>query len=286
MTLRGRHTRGAGLQTLVFVGSEKLATLKVAGKVHRPAGREVPVELELRAGTRTFTVTATDRAGNEVQAKIPVVVKKNGVLKLDGRSAVGVHLPEAFEEFTLECWVRGGAGREGVIPLVSNVDRSGFGLYWSSKGRRYLHGMIVLADRGKYVHPGARNMPQPAHWVHLALCHDGRTASLFVDGKLVSRKKAASTVLRRTKLPLYVGAEPENGVNPAFFASIEIDEVRLSDVVRYDRDFEPAFDFKPDPSTQLLLHFDSYAGKQFQDHSGRGRHGVPVGEPIVVSTPR
>jgi len=286
VSLRGRRTRGAGLQTLVFVGSEKLVTLKVAGKVHRPAGREVPVPLELRAGTRTFTVTATDQAGNESKSRIQVIVKKNGVLKLDGRSAVRVELPETYDAFTLECWVRGGGARAGVIPLVSNVDRSGFGLYWSSKGRRYLHGMIVLADRGSYVHPGATKIPQPDHWVHLALCHDGRTASLFVAGKLVSRKKAAGTILRNTKLPLYIGAEPENGVNPAFLASMEIDEVRISDVVRYDRDFEPAFDFKPDSRTRLLFHFDSYSGKRFQDHSGHGRHGTPVGAPVVESAPR
>ena len=52
-----------------------------------------------------------------------------------------------------------------------------------------------------------------------------------------------------------------------------IDEVRISKVARYDKDFTPAKRFEPDADTLALYHFDEGQGDVLKDSSGNGHHG-------------
>ena len=51
-----------------------------------------------------------------------------------------------------------------------------------------------------------------------------------------------------------------------------IDEVRFSNVARYDRDFTPVGRFQPDKHTIALYHFDEGEGTRAADASGNGHH--------------
>ncbi|MBI2481461.1 MAG: hypothetical protein HYV60_23325 [Planctomycetia bacterium] len=67
-----------------------------------------------------------------------------------------------------------------------------------------------------------------------------------------------------------------------------IDEVRISAVPRYTKDFTPIDRFEPDEHTLALYHFDEGRGDVLRDSSGNGHHGKihnanwvqPGGSPI------
>ena len=56
-----------------------------------------------------------------------------------------------------------------------------------------------------------------------------------------------------------------------------MNEVRISKVARYDKDFTPAQRFEPDADTLALYHFDEGSGDELKDSSGNGHHGKIVG---------
>lgn len=57
-----------------------------------------------------------------------------------------------------------------------------------------------------------------------------------------------------------------------------IDEVRISSVARYDKDFAPAARHEPDDHTLALYHFDEGDGDVVKDSSRNNHHGKIVGQ--------
>ena len=57
---------------------------------------------------------------------------------------------------------------------------------------------------------------------------------------------------------------------PHWFFRGLIDDVRISRVARYDKDFVPAERFENDENTLALYHFDSGQGDKLIDSSGNG----------------
>ena len=110
-------------------------------------------------------------------------------------------------------------------------------------------------------------------WHHVAGVYDGKTASLFVDGRRVASVEASGA---RTKNdhPLFVGADPNPNGNPVDMLRGQIDEVRLSSVARYSSAFTPRRRHRVDSATLLLLHLDREVGPLTPDSSGRGAHGT------------
>ena len=205
---------------------------------------------------------------------------ENGVLRLNGRSAVRVDLPYRPETFTLEFWATGRTptGRAGAVTKTEN---SAYGVFWSdgSGGQ----GTLPTA----YVHTEAGYLSLPAsepwrwdEWTHLALTFDGRTARFYVNGRLQS-ERVAEAPITHNELPLYIGADVDRNGAPTSYFTGQIDEVRLSDVARYTADFSPARVFSRDDRTLLLMHFDQKAHGVFPDDSGRGRHAWGVGGAVI-----
>ena len=123
-------------------------------------------------------------------------------------------------------------------------------------------------------------------WTHVAVSFDGHVSRFFVNGKLKSEMEGLGPV-RDNGAPLFVGAEPSRSVKkPTSLFRGSIDEVRISNISRYAKDFEPPWDHRSDRYTILLFHFDNYNGKVFSDRSGKGNHGQPYGEPVLVTEPR
>jgi len=129
-----------------------VAAVAVAGRVYPADGPVVRAAVEVGEGQRTFSWTATDRAGNEGRGQMDLEAE-NRFLQLDGRSALRIDMPEQPREFTVECWVRGDdPNKAGSI--VSNAQASGFGLYWASKHYNYPHGLVRCG--------GVFTAPEPA----------------------------------------------------------------------------------------------------------------------------
>ena len=220
-----------------------------------------------------------------IVAKAAASPSENGVLRLNGRSAVRVDLAERPERLTLEFWTTGRTpiGRSGAITKTEN---SGFGVFWSDGS-----GKLGTLPTG-YVHTRAGYLTVPAsepwawdEWTHLALTFDGETARFFVNGRLQSEAPAKAPITFN-QLPLYIGADVDRHGAPTSYFTGQIDEVRVSDSARYTTDFAPARAFVRDDQTLLLMHFDEKIDGLFPDDSGRGWHGWSVGGPVIEEEQR
>jgi hypothetical protein len=208
---------------------------------------------------------------------------QNQALTLDGKSAVRIDLGDklnSLEAFTLECWAKGKAPA-GRTALLTKTENSAFGLFWCDPGAKHEmpSGYVHVKDHG-YLNLPATEAWDWSQWTHLALSFDGKHARFFINGKLVATVEQEGS-LTPNRLPLYVGADPTgNGSATSFFTG-SIDEVRLSDVARYQDDFTPRAQHERDNRTLLLLHFDRDVQGLFTDDSGHGNHGWPVGKPTL-----
>ncbi len=157
--------------------------------------------------------------------------------------------------------------------VVSKAERSGFGLFlYDGKPSFEVH-----LD-GKYARAKAKQPIAPGHWHSLAGVFDGKEVRIYLDGELVA-KRAGSGKRTRNSLPLYVGADPNRRGAASSGLPGWIDEVRISNVARYEgKSYSPAPRFVPDESTLLLLHLNRAVGPLYPDHSSRRGHAVSSGK--------
>src|SRR5581483_12494229 len=115
-------------------------------------------------------------------------------------------------------------------------------------------------------------------WHHVAATYDAGGAHLFVDGNLVASQAVASTIVQ-TGDPLTIGTLDLTG---DIFSGV-IDEVRISNVVRYTGSFTPSGPYVADANTKGLWHFDEGSGSTVADSSGNGNTGTLVNGPAWTS---
>lgn len=281
--LMGPPQRHVGKQILVFRSDEPLRAVAIGGRVYPADGPVVRAAVEIGEGKRTFSWTATDRAGNEGRGQTDLEAE-NRFLSLDGRSALRIDMPEQPREFTVECWVRGEDPAKAGS-LVANTEESGFGLFWASQHYNYPHGLV--RSGGVYTAAGANRPWKWGSWVHLAFACDGLAVRFFVNGRLHSRVETQGSHAPSSR-PLWIGAEPDGGGNPNDFFRGSIDEVRVSSVARYAADFRPEKSFLRDDRTLVLLHFDldTLAEGIVLDDSGTCHHATPFGQPAFAADGR
>src|SRR2546426_422563 len=87
----------------------------------------------------------------------------------------------------------------------------------------------------------------------------------------------AKWLLNKTSAKKNPRTQPPPGLALGIEFTGRIDEVRISKVARYDKDFTPAKRFEPDADTLALYHFDEGAGDVLNDSSGNKHHGKIVG---------
>jgi hypothetical protein len=116
-------------------------------------------------------------------------------------------------------------------------------------------------------------------WSHVAVVHDGTNLLTFLNGKLESSedkwKMAKGQTLKKSAHPFLVGMRVLGGplLNDPILGLI--DEVRISSVARYTKDFPvPKQEFEPDDHTIVLYHFNERPGsKVAKDESEHGNDG-------------
>jgi len=124
--------------------------------------------------------------------------------------------------------------------------------------------------------PGFVDSPTVPHTESSGLTHvaailvDG-TLKLFLNGKQKLSQPLDAPVKHAVPSndAFHIGDGPEAGA--ARFYGV-IDEVQISRVARYDRDFVPVPRFKPDADTLALYHLDEGAGDRVADASTLARH--------------
>ena len=137
-----------------------------------------------------------------------------------------------------------------------------------------------FAVRTADAHVKAAAFPEPdPPPTHLAGVWDGRRLALYFDGKLVSFTGYERTTSETKEGGHFViGATQTVDGQFRFFHFLGvIDEVRISDVARYDGDYQPVSRFEPDEHTLALYHFDEGEGQVLHDVSGHGHHGKITG---------
>lgn len=253
-------------------GQRPVVEVMVTARYLVAGGNEQPI-------VRRLAVPVRPRGAEGVSGARPGA---NGVLSLDGRGAVRVDLGERPRRLTLEAWVRGPSPTGNASVASGFVKGAGFGIDWS-RARGTLPSAAVGTDRG-VLRVGLDEPIAWDAWHHFALTYDGSDAVLFVDGREVSRRGGGSLLFGEG--PFYIGASPTGRGDAESQFIGEIDEVRVSSVVRYTGAFEPASVHRTDGDTLLLMHFDTPYFGAHPDDSGRGHHGWDSGGAEVIRAER
>ena len=141
---------------------------------------------------------------------------------------------------------------------------------------------FTIADAGGKLHTIRADAPlRAAQWHHMAATWDFPRArlQLFVDGKRVAAEGPAKTAWpsslvaeggpKKTpgigimekdtrSLPMQAFLGGDRSCGPETSAEAVLDEIRISDVARYDGPFEPAGEeFAPDRHTRALFHLEN-----------------------------
>ncbi len=169
-----------------------------------------------------------------------------------------VNLPDG--PMTIESWVKP-SRTSGFNAIIAKTQSSEYALFFDEGVPQF----DIHLD-GKYrTAKGTQKMPTTA-WTHLAGVYDGNTVKLFVNGTKAASVDASGR--RKTnKLPLFIGADPDNASQPTRCFHGLIDEVRLSAAAVYAQKFKPAKTLKADESTKLLMHLDKHVGPFVFDRS-------------------
>ncbi|MHC4878921.1 MAG: LamG-like jellyroll fold domain-containing protein [Planctomycetota bacterium] len=116
------------------------------------------------------------------------------------------------------------------------------------------------------------------HKAQIALVYDGRQGRLFSNGRLLGTMKLEHPLKpssNRWSKGFAIGAASERSPD-GFIAPVKgvIDEVRVSNIARYDSSYEPTGRLHADEHTMALYHFDSGQGSVLRDSSGNGHDGT------------
>ncbi len=213
------------------------------------------------------------RVDDELKIVAPAKPKGNHALEFDGKGS-HVETPDlgydTSKSVTLEATVKmQSAGRKQSIfsgPYGSGVGLQPQGTLAFSVPQKDSSAVWVQAD----------NTFASGSTVHLAAVSDGKQIRLYINGKgQAHTESVTSTVHIPARFRLGVRAGGVDDMTNHFHGII--DEVRISNIARYDKDFTPAKRFEADKNTLALYHFDSGSGDVLKDSSGNGHHGKIVG---------
>ncbi len=199
----------------------------------------------------------------------------SGFVSFDGSNdfaeipAAGALLP-AGQNFTAETWVRS-CGLTGFIFDARDV-ATGEGLAISIANPDAIRVQIQGSGGAATAVDTLINAPlSPNGWQHIAFTHNDATGenTLFVSGRSFGSFTASFS-------PSGQFALGRNTTSGSDFFDGYLDEMRISNIIRYTAPFNPHGPFTPDAQTLALWHFDEAAGTtEFADASGFDRNLTP-----------
>ncbi len=170
---------------------------------------------------------------------------------------------------TVEAWVRVPSSAGGGEKIIASWDRSD---YWrfSIDGNRRINFDTYGSGQGINDMVGSAQLTTDT-WHHVAVVYEPSSGQkrIYIDGTLdaTSEPFPDGTLLGNGSTRfgfIGVGSEASsfNGtIGPASYWNGDIDEVRISNAVRYTSNFsKPTGDFTPDASTAVLYHFSENGG--------------------------
>lgn len=240
-------------------------------------------QLEARGGDDQFEldkqIARITRGGKEIvrlTRKVPEPIPTRGDYALAFRGAQQVELPLKYSggPFTIEATVfcvASGSEIQSVISSISHSNGAGFSVAKCQEN----NWNVTMADE-----PALKDPENLRHaWsdeeignrreYRLACVFDGQQLFLFVNGGRQKCVGKARNRLAPSGTPFLIGCTPDHA---CYFQGV-IDEVRISGVARYTKDYTPQPRLEADEHTLALYHFDEGAGDVLHDSSRHRRHG-------------
>lgn len=211
----------------------------------------------VRSAQKTFT-TANEAFGSAVTFDGTGYAKASDVVLT------------ATDSVTIEAWVKwDGTNTGGVQMIASNgyAGSDGYGVYLYTDTK-----LAILISGKAWLRSDA--VLTSDTWTHVALVlEDSVTWRLYKDGVSLTLGGDSPTYAITPFSNFFVGGD---SISYRFYGAI--DEVRVSEVVRYTNAFDPPGDpFIADAQTVALYHLDEGSGTASADSSGNGADLTLIG---------
>jgi hypothetical protein len=163
--------------------------------------------------------------------------------------------------------------------LIFMVDPCWMSVRGSSQGIRWALGGPVfsppptLFSAGKVV---------PGEATHVALTREPEGVVFFINGEKQGDPLPVALSGPDKPLRLCLAGNPSRRDVPY---QGDVDEIRVSSVIRYRDSFTPKKRFEPDADTLALFHFDEGTGDVLTDSSGHNHHGKIEGAKWLALPP-
>jgi hypothetical protein len=163
---------------------------------------------------------------------------------------------------TVEAWVRPAANNADGLLVVGADAFNG----WSLELNEGRLTFWLSSNQGWFFNQNGSGL-QAGQWYHVAASYSNGSARTFVNG-VSSTATSVSTLSQGPSLSM-------GGFSGYAFFAGDMDEIRISNVVRYSSDFSrPTTAFVPDANTLGLWHFDEGRGQTAADTSASGNHAT------------
>jgi hypothetical protein len=198
-------------------------------------------------------------------------------------------------EITIECWVKLGSASD-QLQYIARKWYSSDGGWGSYALARNSANQILGTIQLKPQYPGwttTVSVPE-GEWHHIAFVwkaqnYDASDGKIFIDGTEVSvtfnpHSYSSGFTIGYDNYPLYIGKK----VNTAWadWYDGSLDEIRISNIVRYSADFTPqTIPFSTDTNTVGLWHFDEGSGLTTSDASENSNTGNINGATWIGTPP-
>lgn len=221
-------------------------------------------------------VVKVSSAGVEIGSQA-LTTSENYALEFNGNSSyvqVENWKYKGDHPVTLEAWAVLATPIDRLVSVMSDCEGGGLSMSTTDAAPHTLEFAIHFG--GQYRCAAARTSIPPHTIFHVAGVYDGKEARFYLDGKLQARVPCEGSFHPSTA-PFLIGADPQ-GTSGQIWQAFPgtIDEVRVSNVARYDEEFVPKQRYQADANTIALWHFDEGTGDVLKDSSGHGHNGKIV----------
>jgi serine/threonine protein kinase len=174
---------------------------------------------------------------------------------------------------TVEAFITPASSAQGSDGLIVGLIRAG-GIVIEQSGDSWQG--AVLSDTGSANIQSAANTVNAGQRVHVAFVWNGTAGVLYVDGKKI-QTSPGKPPYGFTNPGMTIGGYPRaDGVLDRPFEGT-LDEIRISKIARYEKDFRPQSRFESDRNTIALYHCDEGHGTALKDSSQNGYDGKVTG---------
>ncbi|MDQ3801581.1 MAG: hypothetical protein M3384_19335, partial [Acidobacteriota bacterium] len=177
-------------------------------------------------------------------------------------------------KFTIEAWVKPlETGRTlGIVEKYQN-GVGGFSLAVAPEG--VLQFSTVGREKNERNSFSGSSAVTVNSWHHIACIFNGNTLFIYLDGKLETQRELANPPALNTA-NLTIGLSNDEKGQKQFFNGL-LDEVRISNIIRYTGDFKPESKLDGGGILGLTAGCWRFTNQSFNDSTGNNNHGAMVG---------